>query len=68
MSEDTDLTVRNLMATAGLSPSEDEMATLIAAYPEFKAGIESMYAVAETRYASPGLIFTATPIFADWAK
>jgi hypothetical protein len=68
MPEDTELTVRNLMATAGLSPSEDEMATLVAAYPEFKAGIESMYAVPETRYASPGLIFTATPIFADWAK
>jgi hypothetical protein len=68
MDEDPELTVRTLIGAAGLSPSEDEMTDLVAAYPGFKDGIESLYAVLETRYASPGLIFTATPLFVDWAK
>jgi hypothetical protein len=68
MDEDAEFTVRTLIGAAGLSPSDAEMAELVAAYPGFKDGIESLYAVPETRYASPGLTFTATPIFADWAK
>jgi hypothetical protein len=68
MPEHVETTVHTLIGAAGLGPSEEEMAILIAAYPEYKAGIESLYGVAETRYAAPGLIFTATPIFADWAK
>jgi hypothetical protein len=67
MSEDVELTVRTLIAAAGLSPSEEEIATLIAAYPEHKAGIESLYAIPEARYAAPALIFSPTPVFADWA-
>ena len=68
MSEDVELTVRTLIAAAGLAPSEAEMATLVSAYPDHKAGIESLYAIPEARYAAPGLIFTATPVFADWAE
>jgi hypothetical protein len=67
MPEDTDHTVRTLIAAAGLSPSEEEMAILIAGYPAFKEGIEALYAVPETRYAAPALVFSATPTFADWA-
>lgn len=68
MSEDVELTVRTLVAAAGLSPSEEEMATLVAAYPAHKAGIESLYTIPEVRYAAPALIFSATPVFADWAE
>jgi hypothetical protein len=65
---ETEVTVRMLMAAAGLAPSEEEMAALVASYPAHKAGIESLYAIPETRYESPALIFTATPVFADWAE
>jgi hypothetical protein len=67
MSEDIETTVRTLVAAAGLTPSEEELATLVAGYPGYKAGIESLYAIPEARYAAPGLIFSATPTFADWA-
>jgi hypothetical protein len=66
MSDDVELTVRTLMAAAGLAPSEEEIATLVAAYPLHKAGIESLYTIPEARYAAPALVFSATPTFADW--
>jgi hypothetical protein len=59
--------VAMMLAEAGMSPSDEEMAKLVEAYPLHKAGIESMYAVPETRYEVPGLIFTADPPFTDWA-
>jgi len=64
--EDTQLTVQTLLAIAGLNPSSDEVATLVDAYPTFKAGIESLYAIPEVRYEAPALIFDPTPVFADW--
>jgi hypothetical protein len=66
--DDVESTVRTLLAIAGLSPSDDEVATLVAAYPAHKQGIESLYAIPEVRYGAPGLIFTATPTFVDWAQ
>ena len=68
MSDNVENTVRTLIAAAGLSPSEEEIATLVAGYPQHKAGIESLYAIPEARYAAPALVFSATPIFADWAE
>jgi hypothetical protein len=62
----TEITVRALLAAARLSPSEEEVAELVAMYPDYKAGIEALYAVPETRYASPALVFDAAPIFTDW--
>jgi len=50
-----------------LAPSEEEIAGLVAGYEDYQAGIETLYAVPETRYASPALIFNAAPVFADWA-
>ena len=67
MNEDIDATVRTLLGAAGLKPSEEEIATLVAAYPAHKAGVESLYAVTEARYGAPALVFSATPTFADWA-
>ncbi len=65
---DAESTVRTLLAAAGLSPSEEEIAQMVAAYPDHKAGIESLYAIPAVRYESPGLIFSPTPVFADWAS
>jgi hypothetical protein len=66
--EATESTVRALLAAARLSPSEDEVAGLVAMYPDYRAGIEALYAVPETRYANPALVFDAAPVFADWAR
>jgi hypothetical protein len=66
--ETTETTVRAFLAAAGLTPSEEEIATLVAQYPMHKAGIESLYAIPEARYESPALIFDPTPVFADWAS
>lgn len=60
-------TVRALLAASKLSPSDEEVAQLLAQYQARREGIELMHAVPEARYESPGLIFTATPVFADWA-
>jgi hypothetical protein len=66
MDPTTDTTVRSALVAAGLSPSEGEIASLIDTYAEFQVGVESLYAVPETRYASPALVFNAAPTFADW--
>lgn len=65
---EVEATVRLLLAAAGLAPSEEEIAAFVVGYPRHKAGIESLYAIPEVRYESPALIFTATPVFADWAE
>lgn len=64
---DIEATVRTFLATAGLSPSEEEIAALVEVYPRHKAGIESLYAIPAARYESPALIFNPTPVFADWS-
>ena len=50
------------------SVSEGEVASLVEAYADYRAGIDSLYALPETRYASPALTFSATPVFADWSE
>jgi hypothetical protein len=57
-----------LLAGSGLHPSDEEFEILAAAYPMHKEGIESLYAVVETRYEAPALVFDPTPVFADWSS
>jgi hypothetical protein len=66
MPDEIEDTVRTLVAEAGLNPSDEEISTLVAGYPALKSGVESLYAVAEARYAAPALVFSATPVFAEW--
>ncbi|MDT3441435.1 MULTISPECIES: hypothetical protein [unclassified Pseudofrankia] len=56
-----DATVRTLLAIAGLKPSEEEIASLVASYPAVRASIDALYEVADVRYEEPGLIFPAVP-------
>jgi hypothetical protein len=63
---DAETVVRTLLGEARLPASEEEIATLAAAYPAFKQGIESLYAVADARYESPALHFEVSPVFGDW--
>ena len=61
------LPVRTLLAVAGLSPSSEEIAVMEEQYPMHRSAVEQLYAVPELRYESPALVFTATPVFADWS-
>jgi hypothetical protein len=71
MAEDTkgdEDTVRSALAAAGLSPSDDEVAVMVEGYADYRAAIDALYAVPEARYASPALVFSASPVFVDWAE
>ncbi|HEX4219964.1 MAG TPA: hypothetical protein VHZ02_16420 [Acidimicrobiales bacterium] len=68
MEDTTEAVVRSALFAAALSPSEEEVASLVEGYADYRAGIDALYAVPETRYASPALTFSATPIFADWSE
>ena len=63
---DPETVVRTMLGEAGLPASEEEIEALVKAYPAHKAGIESLYAVAEAKYESPCLTFNPNPTFADW--
>ena len=63
---DAETAVTTLLREAGLPASAEEIAALAAAYPAFKQGIESLYAVADARYESPALHFEVSPVFGDW--
>jgi hypothetical protein len=63
---DSEATVRAFVAAAGLTPSDAEMAVLIAGYPELRARMDTMHRLAEARYESPSLVFDPDPMFADW--
>jgi hypothetical protein len=61
--------VRGMLAAAGLSPSEDEVAALCDGYPSFRASVDALYEVAEARYADPALRFRAADTArVDWAS
>jgi hypothetical protein len=61
-----DVLVRNLLATARVPASEEEITLIVSNYKRMKSMIDILYAVPEARYESPGLHFTATPTFAEW--
>ena len=50
--------VLTLLAQHGLSPHEDELDVLVAAYPVFRMIAGSSYTVRGVRYAEPATIFT----------
>jgi hypothetical protein len=59
-------TGRARLASAGVTPSEEEVAYVVAGYPRVRAMIELLHAVPDARYESPGLHFDPTPTFAEW--
>ena len=58
--------VKGLMELAGLPASEHELEQIAASYPLTRRQIASLWAMAETRYAEPALIFQAEPALAPW--
>jgi hypothetical protein len=66
--DSTETRVRGMLAAAGLAPAEDEVAMMCANYPAFRAAVDALYDVPETRYADPALRFRAADTQrADWA-
>jgi hypothetical protein len=63
---DADNVVRTMLGEAGLPASEEEIEGLVTSYPEFKAGVESLYGVTDARYESPAVKFDPDPTFSDW--
>jgi hypothetical protein len=51
-------TVKALLDSAGLKPSDAEFQLFVRIYPAMRAGADGMY-IAETRYEDPALIFDA---------
>jgi hypothetical protein len=51
-------TVKALLDSAGLKPSDAEFEVFVRIYPAMRAGADGMY-IAETRYEDPALIFDA---------
>jgi hypothetical protein len=59
MDADPAVLVPALLQAAGLTPSQEEVATMIADFPGRATAIESLYAVREARYEEPDLVFRA---------
>ena len=60
--------MHTLLTAAGLMPTAEEVAVLVAQYPSHRAGVELLYSLPELRYESPALTFTATPVFSSWGE
>jgi hypothetical protein len=55
-SADTETTVKALLATAQLTPSDDELQQFVKTYPQLRAEADRMY-LPETRADEPALIY-----------
>lgn len=56
---DADVTVRTMLALAGVAPPEDEIKELIAGYPATRESMAAMYALAELPGTDGVLVFRA---------
>ncbi len=54
-------TVRALLQMAGVAPSEDEVAGLVAGFEGTRAMVSALYAMPGVRYEEPAVIFDARP-------
>jgi hypothetical protein len=58
---DADAAVRAFLDAAGVSPSAEELAALVAAYPSLRATADALHALAGTLDDEPAVIFRAEP-------
>jgi hypothetical protein len=57
MEADPTVIVPALLAAAGLSPLKEEVAVMIADYPDRAKQLDRLYALPEARYEEPDLTF-----------
>jgi hypothetical protein len=60
--------VRELLAIAGIDPSEAELKELESTYPELRRLLDRLHEVPAARYASPALVFAAVPPGPAWSE
>ncbi len=56
---DVETTVRNLLGAAGLSLSDERVATYVRIYPRLRASADALFAIPEVRYEQPATIYSA---------
>ncbi|MEZ4552803.1 MAG: hypothetical protein AB7L91_13185 [Dehalococcoidia bacterium] len=56
---DTEGTVRTLLASAGLSLTDEQVAMYVRVYPRLRASADALFAMPEVRYEQPAVIFPA---------
>jgi hypothetical protein len=61
-----EVTVRAMLAAAGIPATEEEIITFVEDYPRLRGMVEMLHAVPEARYEAPGLLFDPSPTFAEW--
>jgi hypothetical protein len=52
-------TVRALLQMSGVTPSEEEIASLVVAYAHTRVMVDSFYSMPGVRYEEPAVIFDA---------
>lgn len=57
MDADPTVIIPALLSAAGLSPRDEEVAVMIADFPDRAKAIEALYQVPEARYEEPATIF-----------
>jgi len=63
-----EMLIAEMLAAAGLSPGEPEVAAIAATYSELRTFINALYEVPGARYADPALRFRAADTGrADWS-
>jgi hypothetical protein len=55
-----------MLTAAGISPSPEEIASLVDAYPRFKGMVDAVHGVEAARYEDMCLTFQAEASFTDW--
>ncbi|MCA9847619.1 MAG: hypothetical protein KC472_06570 [Dehalococcoidia bacterium] len=56
---DVERKVRDLLAEAGFTLTEEQIAIFVEAYPALREGADSLFAVQEARYEEPAVIYPA---------
>jgi hypothetical protein len=57
--------VRAVLEDRGVPASDEEIGALVAAYPAFRARLESLYAVTDARHEQPAVSFLPNPNVAE---
>jgi hypothetical protein len=58
-SPDVETTVRGLLAAAGMSLSDEQVAKYLRIYPTFRASADRLFEIPEIRYEQPAVVYEA---------
>jgi hypothetical protein len=58
-SPDVETTVRGLLAAAGMSLTDEQVAKYVRIYPTFRASADRLFEIPEIRYEQPAVVYEA---------